>query len=200
MSYSYSPQFFLFGSWMLSFLGTEKLWKCHRFLHGWTWRNGNHFCHFQSHFWKLKQPEWPWGSSIWDIEVFEGMTADCPTFWAKAFPQISCPHLKQAQKTLIDVRCWLKLDKIARHHTWSLVRSTRRCGIWDYCTDFFNNPMIPMVPWHQDPLDEIKPKCLSSCQDWLFAPQRKCTKQELNTFPWTEIDLFFPTNCRGWIE
>ena len=31
---------------------------------------------------------------------------------------------------------------------------------------------------HQDPLDEIKPKCLSSCQDWLFAPQvRQCKNQ-----------------------
>ena len=94
---------------------------------------------------------------------------------------------QKAGETLIfDVaRCdWLKLDKISiykyilRHHTWSLVRSTRRCGIWDYY--YFKSPM---VQWsngflHQDPLDEIKPKCLSSCQDWLFAPQvRQCKNQ-----------------------
>ena len=48
MSYSYSPQFFLLGSRMLSFFGFREALEMMReekrpidgFLHGWTWGNG----------------------------------------------------------------------------------------------------------------------------------------------------------------
>ena len=122
--------------------------------------------------------------SIWYMEVFEGMTADCPTFFElRHFPKYHVHSSKKPERRWClmwhDVIGWnVTKQYILRHHTWSLVRSTRRCGFWDYY--YFKSPM---VQWsngflHQDPLDEIKPKCLSSCQDWLFAPQvRQCKNQ-----------------------
>lgn len=105
--------------------------------------------------WKLKQPDWPWGSSsivmsIWYIEVFEGMTADCPTFFElRHFPKYHVHSSKKPERRWClmwhDVIGWnVTKQYILRHHTWSLVRSTRRCGIWDY---YFKSPMVQWSVW-----------------------------------------------------
>ena len=135
--------------------------------------------------WKLKQPEWPWGSSsivmsIWYMEVFEGMTADCRLFWAKAFPQISCPQLKKAGETLMfDVaRCdWLKCDKTIYPQAPHLKPGEEHKEMWNLGL-LLNSQWSVWWISTSGPFDEIKPKCLSSCQDWLFAPQvRQCKNQ-----------------------
>ena len=120
-------------------------------------------------------------------------------FWAKAFPQISCPQLKKAGETLICqvAPCdWLKLDNISSGTTLE--------AWWGAQGDVeFGITIILRVQWSNDPMDfYIRTLWMRSSPNVWAAARIGCLhlkwdnvkiNQEFAACSWTET-----TNCWGY--